>query len=297
MNILNLPQVKGRLEKDYSLKKLNTWRIGGQAETVFWPENSNELLDMLNWCQQNSLPIVLLGRGSNVLLPDKGLRGMVIVTTKIDSINWQEDRVQVGAGYSLIRLASEAALRGLQGLEFACGIPGTIGAGIAINAGAHGGEIGNLVEEVKVLTAEGKILELNGEEIKFSYRDSSLVQNGYWVLESTIRLKAGGKSSDIREKMKTLKYKRRQTQPLEYPNAGSIFRNPPGHSAGQLIEQAGWKGYRLGEAEVSEKHANFIINKGNAKADDVLELISIVQQDIKDKYGLVLETEVKIVNS
>lgn len=294
---MNLPQVKGRLEKDYSLNKLNTWRIGGQAEIVFWPENNTDLQDMLNWCQNNSTPIVLLGRGSNVLLPDKGLKGMVIVTTKMDSIFWNEEIVRVGAGYSLIRLATKAALKGLQGLEFACGIPGTVGAAVVINAGAHGGEIGSLVENVKVLTPEGKTVLLNGDEIDFFYRDSSLAHNGYWVLEITIRLKAGGNILKIKEKMKILQHKRRQTQPLEYPNAGSVFRNPPGHSAGQLIEQAGWKGYRVGEAEVSEKHANFIVNKGNAKADDVLELIRIIQQDIKNKYGLVLEKEIKIVNS
>lgn len=294
---MNLPRVKGRLERDYSLKKLNTWRIGGQAEIVFWPENSNELQDILNWCQLNSIPIILLGRGSNVLLPDEGLKGMVIVTTKMESIFWNVDRVQVGAGYSLIRLATEAALKGLQGLEFACGIPGTVGAAIAINAGTHGGEIGGLVEEVKVLTPEGKIVELNGKEIEFSYRDSSLVQKGYWVLESTLRLKPGGSSLNIKEVMKTLQQKRKQTQPLEYPTAGSVFRNPPGDSAGRLIEQAGWKGYRVGNAEVSHKHANFIINKGNAKTNDVLELIRIIQQDIKNKYGIVLENEIRIVNS
>jgi len=294
---VNLPQVKGRLEKDYFLNKLNTWRIGGQAENVFWPEDINDLQIMLNWCKKNSIPIVLLGRGSNVLLPDRGLEGMVIVTTKMDSIFWNGDSVQVGAGYSLIRLATEAGFKGFQGLEFACGIPGTIGAAIVINAGAHGGEIGSLVEDVRVLTPEGKIVVLNGEDIEFSYRHSSLAQIRCWVLESTIRLKPGGNSSDIKEVMKTLQHKRRQTQPLEYPNAGSIFRNPPGYSAGQLIEQAGWKGYRVGEAEVSEKHANFIVNKGNAKADDVLELIRIIQQDIKNKYGLVLEKEIKIINS
>ena len=292
---MNLPQVKGRLEKDYSLNKLNTWRIGGQAEIVFWPENITDVQNMLNWCQNNSMPVVLLGRGSNVLLPDKGLKGVVMITTKMDSIFWDGDIAQVGGGYSLIRLANEAALKGLQGLEFACGIPGTLGAALVINAGAHGGEIGSLVENIKVLTPEGKIVVLNGEDIEFSYRDSSLAHNGYWVLESSIRLKAGGKSSDIKEVMKTLQHKRKQTQPLEYPNAGSVFRNPPGYSAGRLIEQAGWKGYRVGDAEVSEKHANFIVNKGNAKADDVLELIRIIQQDIKNKYGLVLEKEIKII--
>ncbi len=293
---MNLPQVRGRLEKDYSLNKLNTWRIGGQAEIVFWPENISDVQDMLNWCQNNSIPIVLLGRGSNVLLPDRGLKGVVMVTTKMDNIFWDGEIAQVGGGYSLIRLANEAALKGLQGLEFACGIPGTLGAAIVINAGAHGGEIGSLVKDVKVLTPAGKIVVLNSEDIEFFYRDSSLANNGYWVLESSIRLKAGVKSSDIKEVMKTLQYKRKQTQPLEYPNAGSVFRNPPGHLAGRLIEQAGWKGYRVGDAEVSEKHANFIVNKGNAKADDVLELIRIVQQDIKNKYGLVLEKEIKIIN-
>ena len=270
---MNLPSVKGRLEQDYSLKKLNTWKIGGQAEMVFWPENTDEMLCMTNWCKNNYISMFLLGRGSNVLLPDQGLKGMVIVTTELNSIHWEEDIVKVEAGYPLTRLAREAALKGLTGLEFACGIPGTVGAAIAINAGAHGGEIGKIVEKVKVLTPEGEVLVVDGEEIEFSYRNSSLVEDGYWVLESTIRLRAGGNCGDIKKVMEKLKDIRRQTQPLEYPNAGSVFRNPPGNSAGRLLEQAGWKGYRVGDAQVSEKHANFIINKGNAKADDVLGLM------------------------
>lgn len=292
---MNLPTVKGRLEKDYSLKKLNTWKIGGQAEMVFWPENNDELLMMIDWCRTNSIPLILLGRGSNVLLPDKGLTGMVIVNTKLNRACWDEDRVQVEAGYSLILLARQAALRGLSGLEFACGIPGTVGAGIAINAGAHGNEIGSLVENVKVLTPKREIIVLDRKEIEFSYRNSSLSDDGFWILKSTMRLNPGN-YSDIKETMKKLQQMRTQTQPLKYPNAGSIFRNPLGYSAGQMIEQAGWKGYRIGDAEVSQKHANFIVNKGNARAHDVLQLITLIQQDINEKYGILLEKEIRVIN-
>ena len=154
---MNYPQVEGRLEKNYSLKKLCTWRIGGNADAVFWPESIQDLVRMVRWCKQNGVPVFMLGRGSNVLLPDAGLRGLVVVTTGLNRITWQQQTVTVEAGYSLMLLAREAAAKGLQGLEFACGIPGTVGAAVAINAGAHGASIGDLVRQITVLTAEAQI--------------------------------------------------------------------------------------------------------------------------------------------
>ncbi len=294
---MDLPQVKGKLEKDYPLKKLNTWRIGGLGELVFWPKDINELVNVVKWCknQNKEKPLLLLGRGSNVLLPDEGFKGLVIVDTELRGITWQEDMVSCEAGYSLMCLAREAASRGLGGLEFACGIPGTVGAAIAINAGAHGEEIGKLVKDVKVLTPEGEISILPSEDISFEYRKSSLVEKGYFILESALRLDPGGESVVIRERMNDLLAKRRITQPLEYPNAGSVFRNPPGNSAGRLIEQAGWKGRRIGDAQVSEKHANFIVNRGNAKSEEILRLILEIKKDISAKFGIELETEISVI--
>ncbi|NLI90777.1 MAG: UDP-N-acetylmuramate dehydrogenase [Peptococcaceae bacterium] len=292
---MDLPDVKGRLEKNYPLKKLNTWKTGGQAEMVFWPENLNELAEMFSWCKTYRKPLLFLGHGSNVLLPDQGFQGMVIVNTQLDKIRWEKESVRTEAGYSLMRLAREAAERGLNGLEFACGIPGTVGAAIAINAGAYGEEIGNWVQDVKVLTPEGEIRMFNRNDISFGYRKSSLQDKKYIVLESSFLLKPGGEGGLMKEKIKDLMEKRKRTQPLEYPNAGSVFRNPPGDSAGRLIEQAGWKGKCVGDAQVSEKHANFIVNKGNARSEDILKLIQDIQADILIKFGVKLETEIKVI--
>jgi UDP-N-acetylmuramate dehydrogenase len=294
---MDLPQVKGKLARDYPLKKLNTWRTGGLGELVFWPKDINELVKVVTWWknQNNEKPLLLLGCGSNVLLPDEGFKGLIIVLTQLKKIFWEEDMVSCEAGHSLRRLTTEAASRGLGGLEFACGIPGTVGAAIAINAGAHGEEIGKLVKTVKVLTPEGEIRILPREDICFEYRRSSLLEKGYFVLESTIGLNPGEKSTVICKKMNDLLAKRRITQPLEYPNAGSVFRNPPGNSAGRLIEQAGWKGRSIGDAQVSEKHANFIVNRGNAKSEEILRLILEIQKDINIKFGIELETEIRVI--
>lgn len=292
---MNLPQVKGRLEKDYPLKKLNTWKIGGNADYVFWPQSTDELVEMVRWCKDNTWPAFFLGRGSNVLLPDQGLRAMIIVNTELNKISWDEDIVTVEAGYSLMRLARDAAHRGLRGLEFACGIPGTVGAAIAINAGAYDEEIGNLVEEVTVITPGCEVVKLKREDINFVYRGSSLREGNLHVLNASLRLSPDGESNEIIEKMNGYMAKRRETQPLEYPNAGSVFSNPSGESAGRLIELAGWKGRKIGNAQVSEKHANFIVNLGNAKSSDVLKLIQEIQKDIMEKYKIELITEIRII--
>jgi len=296
VDVMNYPQVKGRLEKNYPLKKLCTWRIGGIADTVFWPESIQDLVQMVRWCKQKGEPVFFLGRGSNVLFPDAGLRGLVIVTTDLNKILWQQQTVTVEAGYSLMLLAREAAARGLQGLEFACGIPGTVGAAVAINAGAYGSAIGDLVRQLIVLTAETEIIALKQGDFSFGYRTSSLQQAGVLVLECTLELNPGADSSGLKETMAKYMAKRRETQPLEYPNAGSVFRNPAGDSAGRLIELAGWKGRRIGDAEVSEKHANFIINRGNATSEQVLRLITEIQRDVQEKFGVRLEPEVRVIS-
>ena len=291
---MDYPQVKGRLEKDYPLKKLCTWRIGGKADAVFWPESIQDLVQMVRWCKQNDLPVFFLGRGSNVLLPDAGLRGLVVVTTGLNKVTWQQQTVIVEAGYSLMLLARETAAKGLQGLEFACGIPGTVGAAVAINAGAYGATIGDLVRQLTVLTAEAEICTLKQGDFSFGYRTSSLQKVGFLVLDCTLQLSPLADANGLKETMTQYMAKRRKTQPLEYPNAGSVFRNPVGDSAGRLIELAGWKGRRLGDAQVSEKHANFIVNRGNATSEQVLRLIAEIQQDVHTKFGVRLEPEIKI---
>jgi len=292
---MDFPKVKGKLERNYPLKRLSSWKIGGPGEIVYWPDTAGDLVQVVKWCREQGKPFFLLGRGSNVLLPDEGLKGLVIVTTNLKDIDWREDSVRVEAGYPLMLLSREAAARGLRGLEFACGIPGTIGAAVALNAGAYGAEIGQLVESVQVLTPGGEQLALDAEGIDFAYRNSSLITARYLVLSCLLRFKGSADPRDLQETMDRYMAKRASAQPLKHPNAGSVFRNPPGDSAGRLIEAAGWKGRRIGDAEVSMEHANFIINKGKAESADVLRLIREIQEDVFSKFGIELQTEIKIL--
>lgn len=198
------------------------------------------------------------------------------------------------AGCSLARLAQEAGERGLKGLEFARGIPGTLGGAIVMNAGAHGGEIQNVLDSVKVLTEDGRVQTYDKKDLTFGYRECSL-QGKAWILEAQLRLTSGEKEEIKRQMAENLE-KRKAIQPLELPNAGSVFRNPPGDSAGRLIEQAGWKGKKIGGAQVSTKHANFIVNLGNATAQDVLSLVQAIQDDVLKKFGVRLLTEVHYIS-
>jgi UDP-N-acetylmuramate dehydrogenase len=286
-------RVIGRVEQNFPLKALNTWKVGGIAETVFWPESEEELLRIGLQARKEKLAIRLFGRGSNILFPDEGLSGITIISTALDKITWNQERVQVGAGYPLARLSQEAGKRGMTGLEFARGIPGTVGGAIVMNAGAHGGEIQDVLEQVKILTREGKIEILSKEDIEFGYRECSL-RGKAWILEAILRLKYGD-IEKIQSVMQANLAKRKSAQPLDLPNAGSVFRNPPGDSAGRLIEQAGWKGKGIGGAQVSTKHANFIVNTGCATAQDVLSLIQEIQDDVYQKYGVELKTEIQYI--
>lgn len=246
-------------------------------------------------CQEKGIPIRLFGRGSNVLFPDEGLNGITVISTGLAQSAWDSERVRVGAGYSLARLSQEAADRGLTGLEFARGIPGTVGGAIVMNAGAHGGSIQDILEEVKILRPQGQLERLTRDDIQFGYRECSLRDQAL-VLEGIFGLKPGDPDV-IFETMSENLAKRKAAQPLELPNAGSVFRNPPGDSAGRLIEEAGWKGKRFGGAQVSLKHANFIVNLGNATAQEVLTLIREIQKDVQKKFGVELKTEVRYIAS
>ena len=288
-----LQGTSGRVEHQYPLKKLNTWRIGGLAEAVYWPDREDELREIWLKCQKEGVPLRLFGRGSNVLFPDEGLTGLTVISTGLAGAIWTDQSVKVGAGYSLARLSQEAADRGLTGLEFARGIPGTVGGAVVMNAGAHGGSIQDILEEVKILTLQGEIRNLRKEDIQFGYRECSLRDQAF-VLEAVFRLQDGDPDR-IHQIMSENLAKRKASQPLELPNAGSVFRNPPGDSAGRLIEEAGWKGKRLGGAQVSSKHANFIVNLGNATALEVLTLIREIQKEVHRKFGVELKTEVRYI--
>lgn len=278
------------MEKQYPLHQLSTWRIGGPAEVVYWPETMEDLSGVWKRAKEAGIPIWLVGRGSNLLFPDEGLPGLTLVTTGMRKIHWGNYIVRVEAGYSLALLAQEVGERGWSGLEFARGIPGSVGGAVIMNAGAHGCEIASLIKNITLLDRDGNLKILKREDVEFAYRSCSL-RDLAWVLEVQLGFSHGDRELILKE-MKDNLAKRSENQPLEKPNAGSIFRNPPGDSAGRLIEEAGWKGKRIGGAQVSEKHANFIINTGKAMSTEVLALIEGIIQDVRAKYGITLQTEV-----
>jgi len=289
----------GRWEKNFPVQRLNTWRIGGTAEYVYWPSDTAALSAFLQWSHAQAYPVRLIGRGSNILMPDGYLAGVLVVTTALDGIEWLPDGVRAETGYALPRLARQAAERGLKGLEFAWGIPGTVGAATILNAGAHGADFGSLVREAHVLSlrAAGYVVEkVPAAEITFAYRDSSLKTAGQWILAVDLTLAPGADPETLKRQGREYVARRRQAYPLELPNAGSVFRNPPLDTAGRLIEAAGWKGYRCGDAQVSAKHANFIVNLGGATAADVRTLIADIRADVYQKFGVDLSPEVVIWN-
>jgi UDP-N-acetylmuramate dehydrogenase len=273
---------------------LTTWKIGGPAEYVYWPPNWQNLIEAVKLAKSAGIPVWIIGRGSNLLIADEGLPGLTIVTTALQKITWGDCKVTVEAGYSLALLAQETAERGWSGLDFARGIPGTVGGAIIMNAGAYGGEISRKLLKVKVLM-DGELRELKNTDLKFAYRECSL-RGKALVLEAEFYFKPGDREQ-ILTSMKSNLAKRRAAQPLDLPNAGSVFRNPAQDSAGRLIEAAGWKGKSKGGALVSEKHANFIVNTGQATANDVLSLITDIRKDILRKFGVDIQPEVEYLKS
>ncbi len=272
-----------------------TFRIGGPADYFVMPETTEELSAVLKLCKEEKIPYFILGNGSNLLVGDKGFRGIVIQLYKnFDGIRIDGTTVTAKAGAMLIRTAKEAGKAGLTGLEFASGIPGTIGGAMVMNAGAYGGEMKDVVTAVTVLTKDGEIRKLTGEEMKFRYRGSVIEDEGYIVLEATMQLKKGD-LQEIQSRMEELSLQRRTKQPIEYPSAGSTFKRPEGYFAGKLIMDAGLRGFSVGGAQVSEKHCGFVINAGGATAADVMQLMKEVSDRVEAEFGVPLEPEVKRV--
>jgi UDP-N-acetylmuramate dehydrogenase len=273
-----------------------TWKIGGPADILFQPANKKGLIHAMRMIFASQIPYMLIGRGSNLLVREKGIRGIVIKLGEgMDYLTYNDEQVNVGAGFSFIKLATMVAQRGLTGLEFAGGIPGTVGGAVYMNAGAHGSDVSRVLHSCEVIFEDGELAMLSNEEMKYAYRTSILQNERKGVcLEATFKLQEGNKQ-DILKNMSTHKNYRRQTQPLQLPSCGSVFRNPTPQSAGKLIEEAGLKGYRVGDAQISLLHANFIVNLGNASANDVLSLIGHVESTIKEKNGVDLHPEVQVV--
>lgn len=282
---------KLRLEWNVPLAKYTTFHIGGLAECLISARSREEVQTVLQFCSKHKVPVHILGNGSNLLVDDAGVAGIVLyIGRRMQEITVNGTEISAEAGARMTLVAREAAEAGLAGLEFAYGIPGTIGGGVIMNAGAYGGELSQVVTRVEAFDTEGNFRVLEGDDLCFGYRKSTLKTHGYIVTKVYLECKSGDKE-EIQAKMADLGAQRRSKQPLEYPSAGSTFKRPQGYFAGQLIEQAGLKGYTVGGAQVSEKHAGFIINKGNASGKDVRTLIGFIKAAVYEKFGVELEPE------
>lgn len=287
----------GKIDTNVSLKKCTTYRVGGIAKYIAYPKNVNALVKLIKYLKNKNVKYKILGNGSNLLFSDKEYDGVLIKLTEFNELEFiGKTKLRVGAGYNLIKLSLVTAKKGLTGLEFASGIPGTVGGSVFMNAGAYKSDMGYVVESVKVLTPEEKIISLENKEMDFHYRTSFLKKHpGYICLEVIIKLQKGKKEA-IEALIKDRRERRLSSQPLEYPSAGSVFRNPEDNFAGKLIEDSGLKGQKHGGAMISSKHANFIVNYKNAKADDIKYLIELAHDKVKENYDIDLKIEQEFVN-
>ena len=272
-----------------------TFRIGGPAQYFVMPETVEEIGQLILLCRAEQVPYFLLGQGSNLLVSDAGIEGLVIqLHDKFSDYQIDGHRVVAQAGVMLSRLGNAAKESGLSGFEFAAGIPGTLGGAIVMNAGAYGGEMKDIVTSVRLLDTDGNLIEKSCEEMDFSYRHS-LVQDKHYIVVGAVLSLQKGERSVIEARMAELALARRSKQPLEYPSAGSTFKRPEGYFAGKLIMDAGLRGYRVGDAEVSEKHCGFVINRGEATAADVIQLMQDVKDKVFETFQVELELEVRLV--
>ncbi len=286
-----------RLAAQAPLAKLTTLRVGGNAEWLALPKTLDQLQSALSWAQSEGLAVTMLGAGSNLLISDRGLPGLVICMRALrhSSFDAQTGRVIAAAGEPWSSLAWKAARHGLKGFEWTIGIPGTVGGAVVMNAGAHGGETADILVETKVADPNGAVRVLRSEDLGFRYRTSNLQGRDRTVISATFQLSPGHDPAKLKSATASDLRSRRTTQPYHLPNCGSVFRNPVPHSAGRLIQEAGLKGHQIGSAQISTLHANFIVNLGGAKADDVLSLIRHTQTAVRAHNGIQLETEVKII--
>ena len=281
------------VKRDEPMKKHTTFRIGGPADIFVTPEDESQFLAAVRLCRQEGMPYYILGNGSNLLVSDSGYRGAVIETEKaLSRLEADGETLKAGAGILLSALAKEALRLSLTGLESASGIPGTLGGGVVMNAGAYGFELKDVLESVRLLDREGNVRTVPAGELKLGYRYSMIPETGSIVLEAALRLKKGDPEA-IRARMEELAAQRKSKQPLEYPSAGSTFKRPEGYFAGKLIDDAGLRGFQVGGAQVSEKHCGFVINRGDATAEDVMELCRQVQEKVFQKFGVRMDMEIR----
>ncbi|OAB33904.1 UDP-N-acetylmuramate dehydrogenase [Paenibacillus glacialis] len=285
----------GEVHLNEPMTKHTTWRIGGPVDAFIVPETREQLQELITLLHHHGIPWIQIGRGSNMLVSDKGVRGAVIkLGSALEYANFQEETVTAGGGCSFVKLSFLAGRHGLTGLEFAGGIPGSVGGAVYMNAGAHGSDVSRIIKSAEIVLETGELVSYAVGEMAFAYRHSVLHERKGIVVEATFELKFGERR-EIAAALASYKDRRRRTQPLQMPCAGSVFRNPIGDYAARLIEAAGLKGYRIGGAEVSLQHANFIVNTGQATAEDVLTLMHEIQKRIDSEYGVSLVPEVFIV--
>lgn len=276
------------------MSKHTTFRIGGKAD-LFVSADEKSLPQLLKEAADEKIPVTIIGNGSNLLVGDGGIRGLVIEIGKgMDKIEISDNIMTVGAGTLLSKAANTAAEHGLSGMEFAAGIPGSVGGAVVMNAGAYGGEMKDIIMDVDVITREGEYRRLTLEELELSYRHSCIIENEYIVVRARLMLHEKDEAQ-IRLVMEDLKNRRIEKQPLNFPSAGSTFKRPEGYFAGKLIMDAGLRGYSVGGAQVSEKHCGFVVNKGGATASDVVKLMNDVRDKVMEEFGVELEPEVKMI--
>ncbi len=280
---------------DAVLKNYTSFKIGGKADLMVFPDTEEKIISIFKTINENTIPWLIIGKGSNMLVSDDGFRGVVINTCKFDNIKLIDDTtIYCHSGASLSKLCRFALDNSLTGLEFAFGIPGTCGGAAYMNAGAYGGEMVDVLVSCEHLKPDGTKESFNNEELDLSYRHSSYCDSDMLILSLTLKLTKGN-PDEIKAKMDELMTKRKDKQPLEYPSAGSTFKRPEGYFAAALLDECGLKGYSIGGAQVSEKHAGFVINKGGATADDVIDLIKHCQKTVMETKGVLIEPEVKII--
>lgn len=285
----------GKIEDDVFLKDYTTYKVGGKPICIVYPDDIESLKEVLRYIKDNNIKYKILGNGSNVIFNNNSYDGIIIKLSNFNNLVINNNIITVGAGYMLNKLALRLSRLGYTGLEFAAGIPGTIGGAVYMNAGAYKSDMGYIITSVKLLTPDLNVITMENADLSFHYRDSFLQHNpGYICLEATMCLPKGD-PNQIMELINSRKARRIESQPLEYPSAGSVFRNPDGDFAGRLIEEIGYKGKSIGDAQVSLKHANFIINKGNARGEDIKKLITEIQDKVKEKYNIILKVEQEFV--
>ncbi|CQR48311.1 UDP-N-acetylenolpyruvoylglucosamine reductase [Paraliobacillus sp. PM-2] len=279
---------------DEPLKHYLYTKLGGKADFFVTPASIEEVQAIIQYANRAKIPFTLLGNGSNLIVRDGGIRGIVMSPKRFTSIRRDGNTLIAESGARIIDVSYRALDEKLTGLEFACGIPGTVGGALYMNAGAYGGEVKDCLEKAVVVDPSGTLLTLEASQLDLSYRSSNIPEKGYIVLEAHFRLEPG-EEKEIKAVMDELTYKRESKQPLEYPSCGSVFKRPPGYFAGKLIQDSELQGKGIGGAEVSTKHAGFIVNKNNATASDYIAVIEMVQRTVKEKFGVELEREVRII--